>query len=276
MAILCAKAGKLWKVDMPKKDTVPPDGAKIRRLRQELGLTKEEFAEKAECSRRSIYNAESGLNIELTTLKCIADAFKVSAGELILGVTPQPSPNLIRLQLVIEADMDKLNQSHALESLVSLLRSLIPASGEIVLKDVRRGSVVLSLEMEEQDALGLVAIMPSFSVFARDVIRENIEQQIRRAPNFPEQLNQAISRRPDGSYFVSANVAAFNEATFFIARQTDLLRLIDGVKELRIPAGSQPTEGERFSDIVSGREVWEVSPELLGMAGYKTDSSYSG
>lgn len=260
---------------MPKKDTVSPDGAKIRRLRQGLGLTREEFAEKAECSTRSMSNAESGRNVEVATLKCIADAFQVPPSELILGGSTPPSPNLFRLQLVIEADMDKLNQSHALESFTSLLRELISAQGEVAIRDIRQGSVIVTLEMQEQDALELVAIMPNFLDFARDTIRERIESHIRRTPDFQRQLIQSVARKPDGRYYTSARVTEFIEATFFLARQTDQLRLIEGVKQLRVPVGRQRREGDTLTDTVPDREEWEINPDILRMAGYPTDVSRS-
>jgi len=240
----------------------------------EKGWTKEQLASKADCARRSIYSAEKGNSISVTTLGLIANALKVSPKELLLSESPQPSPNLFRLQLVIEADMDKLNQSHAIESFVSLLRNLIPAQDDIVLKDIRQGSIILTLELEEEDARELVTIMPTFAEIARDSIRERIEQHVRRTPDFLELLNQAISRRPDGSYFASANVASINEAMLYAARQTDLLRLIDGVKELRISVGVQLPEGELLSDTVLDREEWELSPEILRMVGFATDESH--
>jgi transcriptional regulator with XRE-family HTH domain len=197
---LRSKLSKLREMETDHEQYSLSERETNRRTANGKRLDKGTTCSRAECARRSIYSAEKGNSISVTTLGLIANALKVSPKELLLNESPQPSPNLFRLQLVIEADLDKLNQSHALESFVSLLRNLIPASGDIVLKDIRQGSIILTLELEEEDALELVAIMPNFADFARDALRESIEQHIRRTPDFLEQLSRAISRRPNGRY----------------------------------------------------------------------------
>lgn len=54
-----------------------------------------------------------------------------------------------------------------------------------------------------------------------------------------------------------------------------MLRLIDGVKELRIPVAANQPEREPLSDTVPDRVEWEFSPEILGIAGYKMDAHHS-
>jgi transcriptional regulator with XRE-family HTH domain len=189
--------------------SVKPDGDKIERLRSGRGWTVEDLARKAGCVPKSIYNAEQGKNIRRTTLAEIAAALKVEPSDLL--AERQPLANRIRIQVVIEGDLEQMRQSGCLDGLVGLLHTVLKPTGEVIqLGDFKAGSVILTLEFEEEDALRLVALFLDFKELAREAIRAT----------------------PEGEAFLRGLPLEVSEAD----RIRTLLELVDAIKELRIPA----------------------------------------
>jgi transcriptional regulator with XRE-family HTH domain len=216
--------------------SIKPDGKKIQQLRSERGWTVEDLARKAGCVPKSIYNAEQGKNIRRPTLAEIAAALKVEPKDLIQAEQPEPRGNLIRLQLMIEADMDKLNQSAFVQNLVELLTKVLSPTGEIAITDVKAGSVVVSLQMNEEDALRLVALFPDFKEHAREAIRAT----------------------PEGEAYLRGTAVESQQAN----RIKILLELVDAIQELRLPAGPDPEVPQRESS-KSQKELFDELEALM-------------
>jgi transcriptional regulator with XRE-family HTH domain len=253
--------------------TVRVDGEKLRKLRAGRGWRVEDLAQKAGCHVKSIQNAENGKNVVVATLAVIAGALKVEPKDLILQDQAQP-PTGFRLQLVFEADLEKLNHSPQLHTLVELLTKMVSATGEITIKDVKTGSMIVTLAMNEEDALRLVSLFPDFHEHAREVIRAKVEGSKNQAPDYLERLRDAIYRKPDGRYYTSTTT--MNPAAIYLAYLSDMLVLAEGVKELRMTPGTEEGVGAGPKD--SGppapgplREEMEIHPAILAMAGFPTD-----
>jgi transcriptional regulator with XRE-family HTH domain len=252
---------------------VQPDGQKITRLRQGRGWRVEDLARKAGCVCKSIQNAEKGKDIRLTTLTVIAGAFKVEPRELILGEQVQPT-STFRLQLLIETDIEKLNNSPQLHSLIELLTKMLSATGEITITEVKAGSMIVTLAMKEEDALRLVALFPDFPEHAREVIRAKVEYSKSQTPDYQERLREAIYRKPDGKYYTSTST--MNAEANYLAYLSDMLVLGDGVKELRMTAGTDEGAGSPPQDSEPPapgplRPEMEIHPDILAMAGFPMD-----
>jgi transcriptional regulator with XRE-family HTH domain len=252
--------------------SVQPDGEKIRKLRLARGWTVDDLSRKVGCVYKSIENAEKGRNILVPTLAVIAEALKVEPGELILGEQPQPT-GTFRFQLLIETDIEKLNNSPQLHSLIELLTKILSATGEITITDVKAGSMIVTLAMNEADALRLVALFPDFHEHAREVIREKVEHS-KKTPDYQERLREAIYRKPDGRYYTSTST--MNGASFYLAYLSDMLVLGDGVKELRMTAGTDEGAGSPPQDSEPPapgplRQEMEIHPDILAMAGFRMD-----
>jgi len=250
--------------------SVQPDGEKIRKLRHGHGWTVDQLRRKAGCVERSITNAEKGRNIQVGTLAVIAGALKVEPRELILDEQVQPT-STFRLQLLIETDIEKLNNSPQLHSLIELLTKMLSATGEITITEVKAGSMNVTLAMNEQDALRLVALFPDFHEHAREVIRAKVEYSKSQTPDYQERLREAIYRKPDGRYYTST--ATMNAEATYLAYLSDMLVLGDGVKELRMTAGTDEGAGSRPQDSAPGplRQEMEIHPDILAMAGFPMD-----
>lgn len=64
--------------------SIQPDGPKIRSLRKAKKLTQEKLAEKSDCSKRTIENAEASKRINETSLEAIALALDTPAIDLVI------------------------------------------------------------------------------------------------------------------------------------------------------------------------------------------------
>jgi DNA-binding XRE family transcriptional regulator len=56
---------------------VPANGADIKEMRRSRGLTQEALADAARCDIKTVYRAESGACLDVTTLARLADALRV-------------------------------------------------------------------------------------------------------------------------------------------------------------------------------------------------------
>ena len=254
------------------KNSVEPDGEKLRSLRIGRGLSSEALAQVALCSVRSVQNAESGKNIHVTTLGLLAKALGVGPNELILGLKPpEPSSGKIRVEITIDADIDKLNNSPHIYSLIELLTKMIPGSNEITVTGVRDGSMIVTLEMNAADAEILAALFPGFHEKAREVIRDKAIYASKSA-DYMERLREAIYRKPDEKYYTS--VHTMNAESYYLAYLTDMLMLADGVRDLTVLADEEDWESGSLPAVqLSTRTELEISPEILGMVGFTVGTS---
>lgn len=243
-------------------NTVPADGEKIKELRLALGLSQEEFAEKAECSRRSISNAEKGRNLSITTLKCIADAFGVSPKELFRSHETEslirkyyPIEEHLHLSLVLNSSIGDFNISHPAYSLLEVIAKTLSTSSEITILDARNDSPIVTLAMGKEDALKLASLFADFPEIARAAIRGMVQEAKAQYPQLQERLQKAISRKQDGKFYATSSLTGI---VYYLAHLCDLLTASDSLSELRLsidqPEGSRSIfMGERFQPI---RSMW--------------------
>jgi transcriptional regulator with XRE-family HTH domain len=255
--------------------TLRVDGGKLRKLRAGRGWRQEDLARKAGCHLKSVRNAENGEPVVVPTLAAIAGALKVEPKDLLLADQDQAQPTAtFRLQLVIETDIEKLNHSPRLHSLIELLTKMLQAAdGEITITDMKAGSIIVTLAMNEVHALQLAALFPDFQEHAREVIRAKIAGNKNQVPDFDEQLREGLYRKPDGKYYTSLNVQT--SVTFYLAYLSDMLVLAESVKELRIPVAGYYAAGPSLTDKELSRDEWEIHPDILLMAGFSSDADGS-
>ncbi len=147
--------------------SVQPDSERIRSLRIERGWRIEDLARKAGYSLRSIQNAEAGKRIDLTTLTVIAEALGVQPKELLKTEVREEKRDMV---VVLSGD-DKDKAA----TLAELLRLMLQAKGEITVKLVMEGSVIVTLEMNEADLLQMIELIPAFKEHARAAIAGTLE-----------------------------------------------------------------------------------------------------
>ncbi len=187
--------------------SVEPDKDRIRSLRQERGWTAEALAKKAGCAVRSVGNAEAGKRIELRTLNEIAGALGVKPAELMkveAGSGAKPEAKLTP-QIVLSGS-DAANVA----LLAELIAKTIQATGEITIKLVKEGSVIVTLEMIEADVLRLASLFHDFREHARS----------------------AIAATPEGKAYFSGS----NPQELDLSKVESMLALVDRVRELRLVA----------------------------------------
>jgi transcriptional regulator with XRE-family HTH domain len=187
------------------KRSIRANGQNVRAARQAKGWRTEDLARKAGYSKRTIENAESGKPVDMTTIVDIAEALGLDYQSLLPGAALDRK-DLFRIHLVLECDIREAEHSPHLRSFIELLQRMLPADGPIKLEAVTPGSVILALEMTEEDVLRLVALFP----------------------NFHEHARAAIARTPEGRAFFRGEAHADRES---VARLVDL---VESVRELRI------------------------------------------
>ena len=209
--------------------SVTPNGDKIRKLRRDLGWTGKQLAKNACCSEKSVGNAQNSVNIDLATLAGIAKALGVKVGELRKDIIP---PETIFTPQIVMGINDK--ESAAI--LVEVIRQTLQATGEITIKFVRSGSVIVTLEMNEADALRLVLIFP----------------------NFREHARAALAQTPAGKAYFSG----INPAGLDVIKIENMLNIIDAVQELWFTAGSDsPLDGTPAEPAPSPKPAPEMKIE---------------
>jgi transcriptional regulator with XRE-family HTH domain len=198
--------------------SVEPDKEKIRTLRLRRGWTAEVLAKKAGCAPRSVGNAEAGKGIAVRTLNEIAGALEVNPAEL-MKAEIKTEPKLIP-QVVLSG-----NDTTNIALLAELIAKTIQATGEITIKFMKGGSVIVALQMTEADVLQLARIFADFREHARAV----------------------IAQTPEGkAYFVGSNPQGLD-----LSRVEAMLTLVDRVRELRLVAEPDAGDEQPDSDPIS-------------------------
>ncbi len=151
---------------LPKGRTIPINGDAVRTRRCELCWDVGALAHKAGYSIKTIENIEKGgKRVYAITLFGIANALDVNFAVLVAGPIPSqddsdPNPQSRRVSGVIvhfTLNFDHVDASDQLISLMKNLADAIGATAEFGVLSVKQGSLVVTLEMSEEDALKLVS-----------------------------------------------------------------------------------------------------------------------
>lgn len=134
--------------------TVAADADKFRKAREQSGLTVEALAKKARVSKRSVENAQKGSNVYLSTLKALTEAMRVDFSDVLPNTTTKKY-----VEVVIRGDLETINHEHV-QRLVTLINLLLDGEVKMV-GEPREGSIIITLEMSEADAIKLIEMAPT-------------------------------------------------------------------------------------------------------------------
>ena len=148
--------------------TVPVLNKRIIALREAKGWSRRTLARKAFCSVASVKSVEEGNEAFPTTLEKIAKPLEVKFTELMKGketgeATKDPDNKIVprvKVKVFIHSNYGEFDETK-LPELVGRIRQETGATGEITVVIVEEGSVVVILEMDEDDAL---ALMRAFAI----------------------------------------------------------------------------------------------------------------
>lgn len=158
--------------------SVSVDGEKLARLRRAMGWRVSDLAENAKCSEKTVQNAEAGKPIYISSAAAIAKALRIEYEDLLVG----GEPNLHRVRITVDADIRQLDSSKNVQILIRLLAELTGAKGiEIVKRE--EGSIIITLEMPEDDLLKVVAAFPRFRKWAAERVQDDIDRY-ERMPSY--------------------------------------------------------------------------------------------
>ncbi|MBX6316150.1 MAG: helix-turn-helix transcriptional regulator [Isosphaeraceae bacterium] len=141
-----------------KSRTVRPDAEAIKRLRLGKGWRVEDLARQAKCSVKTVENVERGSNVYLFTLGKFAKALGVDYRSLLpdTGPAPEPPQRRFEVQIKLSIPFEDFDESEQLVGFIELLKRVLSARDEIGVKAVTDGSVVITLELGEEDVASLI------------------------------------------------------------------------------------------------------------------------
>jgi transcriptional regulator with XRE-family HTH domain len=149
---------------MPR--TVRPDGERIKWLRAQRDWETMDLARAADCSYRTVENLEAGNHTYRRILAAIAQALEVSYKELLLGPDddePEKPDALIEgaVRLVLAKAFHSFDATKELTVLLRWVEYGCHLQCDIRLQSVKDGnSTIITLDMAEEDVLGVVRYMP--------------------------------------------------------------------------------------------------------------------
>ncbi len=204
---------------METRRSVTPNKELLESLRKQKGWSIQRLSEKAEIGMRTAQKAVAGRPVGMDSLERIAAALEVSYESLHAGNAQSPR---MKVQVVIQLDLSRA-EAPEVAQFIKLLGKTLPANHEIVIKDMRDGSLIITLDMSHEDAVRLVSLFPDLGEHVRDILR----------------------RTPEGMAYFHGDHTQETE------RVSRLLEMVDAVTEVRIllepplaPAEEPPTPPE--------------------------------
>ena len=158
---------------MPPKATVKPDGEKIRKLRSPA-FTGQELAEESGLSLRTITNLEAGESVAIDTIRRLAKALGVAVNELLAEPVERPR---IRIKITTLLEFDGFGETEQAALRDMLTRNANP-TGVIVITEIARGSTIVTIEIDEADAVALAEAFKKFRGESEE--RRESEERMRR------------------------------------------------------------------------------------------------
>lgn len=148
----------------------------------------EDLARKAKCSVKTIENVERGQNVYVFTLTKLADALGVSYVTLVAGNEPPPLPPTLtsrsrfEVEIKVAVPYENFDECDQLVGFVELLKRLLERAGDVQVKAVREGSVVIVLEVNDDDIPGLFkqfmdGELRKFGVESMSIVERNLNPQ---------------------------------------------------------------------------------------------------
>jgi chaperonin GroEL len=196
-----------------------PDGDAVRKCRKAKGWTQEVLAEKVGCSKKTIENVEASKPTRCGTLRDIAEALEVELESLLSddeaasdgeevpvfsksadvgGVAIATDTVFLELRLAVDFDsFAKEDQDRLLEGIRQLLR----VDGGILIVGKKRGSVLLTLQLDEELALRLVEAIKNDELASFHVV----DAVLREDPRLPHERPRKFGVEEQRRMFAGVN-----------------------------------------------------------------------
>ena len=133
----------------------------MKRLREARGWSQEQLASKMGFHAKTLSNIENGKNSLLSTIASIATALGVQPAELIEGHEPDPpasgpAEKRVLMTLTLSIPFEDFEETEGIDRLSAFLMAVINGKNAIAIPDAVRGSVKLTLLVDEEDAPRLI------------------------------------------------------------------------------------------------------------------------
>ena len=145
----------------------------MKRLREARGWSQEQLASKTGFHAKTLSNIENGKNSLLSTIASIATALGVQPAELIEGHEPDPlasgpAEKRVLMTLTLSIPFEDFEETEGIDRLSAFLMAVINGKNAIAITDAVRGSVKLTMLVDEEDAPRL---MQAFADHKLDAIQ---------------------------------------------------------------------------------------------------------
>jgi hypothetical protein len=141
--------------EMPR--LVKPDGAKIRRLCDEKGRGAAELAHASRIALATAAKIMRGEPCFRKSLMLVAEVLNNEYVNLLEGSQPGETKKEKRYEIHFHFPIDKeLFDDDRVIAIIDMLNKIIGGSGDIDMTDLRDGSTILTLSMNEEDLLRLI------------------------------------------------------------------------------------------------------------------------
>lgn len=166
-------------------------------------------------SKRTIEKIEASGEVLPATVHLVAEALKVPY-EILVPPSMFERPNMFRAHLILECDVRDAAKSERLQTFINLIAQFLPDPSAIRLRSLALGGESLPLEMSQENLFKLMTSLSDIQDYALE----------------------AIAETPAGrDYFRGQN----SSGTEVVAT---LVRLVESIRELRIPVEPYPLTTE--------------------------------
>lgn len=135
---------------------VTPDGVRLRELRELKGWSPDDLADACRMNVKTIRRAEHSKGVDVQTLGLIAESLDVPVKALIANHQRRV---IVTSSTTLEFENFGEDETTAF---VEMIKKTIPNCGEIVVIQVAPGSVIITLEMDEDDAEALRELVANY------------------------------------------------------------------------------------------------------------------
>ena len=137
---------------------VAVDGEKVMRLRKEKGWTQEELAPAADCSPKTVQNAERGERLLPSTVRALATALGVQLKDLLVGTEP-PQPDLkgkLKSWVVLDTPFEEFGDGPEVQRVASELQRILGPGHEVIVMAIRKSSTAIEFYADYDASLKLL------------------------------------------------------------------------------------------------------------------------
>ena len=153
--------------------SVHPNGDEVRRLRSEKCWTRAYLANEADVSEKTIENIENGKRVDRASLLQVAKAFRISVDRIKMenpasqdSQTQNESNARIDIEIRVSLPFESISGADQLQTFFNAIAMAAGRFGDVNVQSVRRGSTIISADLQFTDSIRLFTALCQTSLDA--------------------------------------------------------------------------------------------------------------